>query len=109
MEARRCEQSTRLGEDEDEDEDEKGKISFSPHFLIRQLPQQKEGGDGCFWRAGADGQRIQGHCNGPPPRRRAPSADAQADVVQAADDLVTTVDDTAAWSDLALANGTEAP
>ena len=50
-----------------------------------------------------------GHRNRLPPRRRAPSADAQADVVQAAEERATTVDDAAAWSNVALANGTEVP
>ena len=47
--------------------------------------------------------RIRGHCNGPPPRRRAPLGR------RAVEERVTTVDDAAAWSDVAPANGTEAP
>ena len=42
-----------------------------------------------------------------PPQRRAPSADAQAGVVQAAEGWATTGDDTVAWSDVTTANGTE--
>ena len=44
-----------------------------------------------------------------PPQRRAPLTDAQADVVQAAEKWATTVDDAAAWSDVALVDDTEAP
>ena len=38
-----------------------------------------------------------------------PSTDAQAGVVQAAEEWATTVDDAAAWSNMALADDTEAP
>ena len=38
-----------------------------------------------------------------------PSTNAQAGVVQAAEEWATTVDDAAAWSNVALADDTEAP
>ena len=103
MEARRYEQSTRLGKHEDEDEKEK--ISFSSSFFDTTTTQEKGGGDSGFQRDEADGLRIRGHHNGSPPRRRAPSADTQADVVQAAEGRATTMDNAAAWSGEALANG----
>ena len=105
MEARRCEQSTRLGEDEDEDEKEK--ISFSSSFFDTTTTQEKGGGDGGFLTAGAVGLRIREHRNRSPLRKRAPLADAQAGVIQAAEEWATTVDDAATWSDVAPANGTE--
>ena len=105
MGERKYEQSTRLGEHEDEDEKEK--ISFSSSFFDTTTTQEKGGGDGGFRRAGADGLRIRGHRNGSPPRRRAPSSDTQASVVQAAEEWAITADDTANWSNVAPANGTE--
>ena len=82
-------------------------MSFSSSFFDTTTAQEKLGGDGGFRRAGADGLRIRGHRNGSPPWRRAPLADAQAGVIQAAEEWATTVDDAAAWSDVAPANGTE--
>ena len=45
----------------------------------------------------------------PPPQRRAPLADAQADVVQAAEEWATTVDNAAAWTNTVLVDDTKAP
>ena len=105
MGARRYKQSTRL--DEQNDEDEKEKLSFYFSFFDTKITQEKGGGDGGFRRSRADGLRIWGHHNGSPPRRRAPSADAQAGVVRTAEEWATTVDNAAAWSNEAPANGTE--
>ena len=51
------------------------------------------------------GQRNGRHRHGGGP----PSTDAQAGVVQAAEEWATTVDDATAWSTVALADDTEAP
>ena len=50
---------------------------------------------------------LRGHRNGTPPQRRVPSADTQAGVVQAAEEWAAMLDDTASWSDVAQANGTD--
>ena len=50
---------------------------------------------------------IRGYHNWSPSRRRAPSADAKAGVVQAAEEWAMTVDNAAAWSDVAPANSTK--
>ena len=99
METRRYEQSMCLSEDEDEDEKEKISLTITAaEGRWRQLLPESQTG-----RA-AD----TGHCNGPPPRKRPPTANAQADVVQAAEERFTTVDNAAAWSDVALANDAKA-
>ena len=105
MRARRHKQFTRSGEHEYEDEKEN--ISFSSSFSGTTTTQEKGGGDDGFRRAGANGLQIRGHRNESPPRSKAPSADAQAGVVQAAEEWATTVDDPAAWSDVAPAYSTE--
>ena len=106
MGARLHEQYTRLGEDEDEKE----KTSFSSSSFDntttategrwrRRLPESRSG------RA-TDAGTLQ---RTPPPRRRAPSANAHASMVQTAEEWATTVDTAAAWSDVVPADNTEAP